>query len=68
MTFRQMREAAKLTQEQLALAAGIDQTTVSQIETGKVRSPQYATVSSLAKALGAATDDVAAAIAESAAA
>ena len=63
MNFRQMREAAGFTQEALATLTGLDQTTVSQIETGKVRSPQYSTVSRLAKALGTTTDDVAAAIA-----
>ena len=59
MNFKQLREAAKLTQEALAELADVDQTTVSQIETGKVRSPQYSTVAKLAKALGTSTDEVA---------
>lgn len=62
MNFRQLREAAALTQEALADLAEVDQTTISQIETGKVRSPQYATVARLAKALGKSTDEVAVAI------
>lgn len=68
MNFRQLREAAGFTQETLAGLAAIDQTTVSQIETGKVKSPQYVTVSKLAKALGVTTDAVAEAIAETEAA
>lgn len=62
MTFQEMRESSGLTQEMLAERASVDQTTVSQIETGKVRSPRYATVSRLAQALGRTTDEVAAAI------
>lgn len=63
MNFREMRDAAGLTQEVLAARADVDQTTVSQIETGKVRRPQYDTVSRLAQALGVTTDQLAAAIA-----
>jgi transcriptional regulator with XRE-family HTH domain len=52
MTFKQLRERAKLSQGQLADAAGVDQTTISQIELGKVRDPRYGTVSALAEVLG----------------
>lgn len=62
MTFKQLREAAGYTQERLAEVADVQQTTVSQIELGKVRSPQYATVAKLAKALSMTTDAVAEAI------
>lgn len=68
MNLRQMREAAGFTQETVASLTGLDQTTISQIETGKVKSPQYSTVSKLAKAYGKTTDEVAAAIADSEAA
>jgi transcriptional regulator with XRE-family HTH domain len=63
MTFKAMREAAGLTQVALAERAKLDQTTVSQIETGKIKSPQFATVAKLAKALGKTVEEVAAAIA-----
>lgn len=63
MNLRQMRESAGFTQEAIAALTGLDQTTVSQIETGKVKNPQYSTVSKLAKALGTTTDEIAAAIA-----
>lgn len=64
MTFKGLRDRAKLTQEQLSDASGIHQATISQIETGKIRSPQYATVKALAVALHATTDAVADAISE----
>lgn len=52
MTFKELREKAQLSQGQLAAAAGVDQTTVSQIELGKVRDPRYGTISALAEVLG----------------
>jgi transcriptional regulator with XRE-family HTH domain len=68
VTFKQLRERAQLTQEALADVSGVHQTTVSQIETGKIRSPQYATVAALAKALNTTPEVVANAISESEAA
>lgn len=59
MTFRELRERAELSQAQLAEAAGVDQTTISQIELGKVRDPRYGTVKALAKALGTTPDNLA---------
>ena len=55
MTFRELRDKAQLSQAQLAAAAGVDQTTISQIETGKVTDPRYGTVSALAEILGTTT-------------
>lgn len=52
MTFKQLRDKAKLSQAELAAAAAVDQTTISQIELGKVRDPRYSTVESLAVPLG----------------
>jgi transcriptional regulator with XRE-family HTH domain len=63
MTFRELRDKARLSQAQLAAAAGVDQTTISQIETGKVRDPRYGTVSALAEVLGTTTSVLAAVIA-----
>ena len=48
---REVREAAGLTQLQLAAASGLTHEAISNLETGK-RSPLAATVSALAQALG----------------
>lgn len=64
MTFRDLREQAELTQAQLAERAGVEQTTISQLELGKVRNPKYGTVEALALALGKDVREVAAAIAK----
>lgn len=68
MTLKQLRENAKLTQEQLADSSGVHQTTISQLETGRIKNTQYATVAALAAALATTPDVVAGAIAESQAA
>jgi transcriptional regulator with XRE-family HTH domain len=68
MTLRQLREDKGLTQEELAAAAGCEQTTISQLECGKVRDPRYSTVAALAKVLKTSTSIVMASIAESEAA
>lgn len=47
---RQLREAAGLTQAQLAAAAGVRQATVSDLENGK-QTPTVSTLSDLAEAL-----------------
>jgi transcriptional regulator with XRE-family HTH domain len=51
-TVRQARERAKMTQVELAEASGLDQTTISDFETGRNTNPRLKTVRALAKALG----------------
>ena len=48
---RRLREAAGLTQEELALRAGLTPNAVSDLERGKTRRPHPHTVRSLADAL-----------------
>ncbi len=48
---RRLRHAARLSQEQLGLEAGIQRNFVSLIETGQTR-PTITTISKLARALG----------------
>jgi transcriptional regulator with XRE-family HTH domain len=66
MTFRQLREQAGLTQYRLAKLTSVEQTTISQIELGKVRDPRWSTISALADALNVSPASVAKAIAETA--
>ena len=54
---RRLRESQRMTQEELAKAAGIGRVTLVRIENGD-RSPRYATLMTLAKALGHATADL----------
>lgn len=51
MTLREVRQAKKLTQEQLAELSGVDQTTISSLEVGRIQSPAWDTVCLLARAL-----------------
>ena len=51
MNFRQLRESAGLTQLRLSQLSNVEQTTISQIELGKVRDPRWSTISALAVAL-----------------
>jgi transcriptional regulator with XRE-family HTH domain len=51
MTLRAARLKAKLTQEELAEKSGVEQATISNLETGRVQSPQWDTVARLAEAL-----------------
>jgi transcriptional regulator with XRE-family HTH domain len=62
MNFRQLREQAGLTQYRLAQVSGVEQTTISQLELGKVRDPRWSTIHALAVALGASPGTVAKAI------
>lgn len=62
MTLRDLRRRKKLSQKALAAAAGCEQTTISQIELGKVRDPRYSTVVAIARVLGTTPGVVAAAI------
>jgi transcriptional regulator with XRE-family HTH domain len=62
MNFRQLRERARLSQYRLALLSDVEQTTISQLELGKVRDPRWSTISALAAALNATPAAVAKAI------
>lgn len=64
MNFRALREHAGITQYRLAKLSGVEQTTISQLELGKVRDPRWSTISALATALNASPGTVAKAIAE----
>jgi transcriptional regulator with XRE-family HTH domain len=66
MNFRQLREKAGLTQYRLAKVTGVEQTTISQLELGKVRDPRWSTISALAAALDATPGTVAKAIEQTA--
>jgi transcriptional regulator with XRE-family HTH domain len=64
MNFRQLREHARITQYRLAKVSGVEQTTISQLELGKVRDPRWSTISALADALNTTPGTVARAIAQ----
>jgi transcriptional regulator with XRE-family HTH domain len=66
MNFRELRERARLTQYRLAQLSGVEQTTISQLELGKVRDPRWSTISALAVALNASPGTVAKAIGQTA--
>ena len=51
-----------MTQYRLAQVSGVEQTTISQLELGKVRDPRWSTISALASALDASPSTVAKAI------
>lgn len=51
MNLKEARIRRGLTQEQLQTASGIDQTTISGIETGRTKKPSWDVVARLAKAL-----------------
>ena len=52
MTLREARRHAGLTQDQLAARSGIDQSTISDLETGRNTDPRLSTLTRLAEALG----------------
>lgn len=62
MTLRELRESRKLTQAELADQSGCEQTTISQLELGKVRDPRYSTIEAIAGVLNTTPAVVAAAI------
>ncbi len=66
MNFRQLREHARVTQYRLAQISGVEQTTISQLELGKVRDPRWSTISALAIALNTTPGTVARAITQTA--
>jgi transcriptional regulator with XRE-family HTH domain len=55
--FRERRESAGITQERLAVLAGVGIATVRKIETGVVVEPGYLTVIALMGALGISPDE-----------
>lgn len=55
---QKMRERRKMTQEDLSLASGIKQQTISAIESGKNKHPRIDTLFALAKALRCTVDDL----------
>jgi transcriptional regulator with XRE-family HTH domain len=58
MSLRGMREAAGLSQEQLAARADLSQTLISQLELGKIPNPGTRTLRQIADALGVPLHDV----------
>lgn len=52
MNLRTARRLKDITQAQLAEMAGVDQTTISDIERGRNKNPSWETVCRIAKALG----------------
>ena len=52
------RRRLGLTQDELAARSGIDQTTISSLETGRKRQPRFDTVLRLAKALNVAPEQL----------
>lgn len=51
-TVREARQRKRMTQDDLAEASGLDQTTISDLETGRNTNPRLDTIRRLAKALG----------------
>jgi transcriptional regulator with XRE-family HTH domain len=58
MTLREARLQRRMTQEDLAAKSGVEQTTISNIETGRVQSPSWDTVAKLSAALGYQPHDI----------
>ena len=56
---RELRKAAGLTQMDLASAAGVTLSAITQMEAGKIGSPRFDTIKALARALGCTLDDLA---------
>ncbi len=55
---QKMREKRKMTQEDLSLASGIKQQTISAIESRRNKHPRVDTLYALAKALRCTVDDL----------
>ena len=58
MSLKDIRLQAELTQEELAERSGVNQTTISAIERGQIKSPTYDTVVRLARSLGVPVDEL----------
>jgi transcriptional regulator with XRE-family HTH domain len=57
-TIKDIREKQGLTQVQLAEKSGIKQNTISDLETGNIKSPSLDTAVKLARALGVAIEEL----------
>lgn len=57
---KELRAAAGLTQQALAVKAGLSISAVIHIEAGRIPDPRVSTLKALAKALGCRMDDLAA--------
>jgi transcriptional regulator with XRE-family HTH domain len=55
---KKLRAAKDWTQQDLAMAAGIAMSAVTQMETGKIKNPRLNTLKALAGALGCSLDDL----------
>jgi transcriptional regulator with XRE-family HTH domain len=62
---KRLREAAGLTQQELAARAGLSISAVTQTEGGQKKDPRLSTVIALAKVLGVTLDELAGGLAES---
>jgi transcriptional regulator with XRE-family HTH domain len=56
---KDLREAAKMTQQDLAVKAGLNAGVLASIEQGKTNDPRASTLRALAKALGVSIDRLA---------
>ena len=61
-SLRDLREAAKLTQDELCLKSGVSQGVISQIERGDKSNPTLDTMQKLAEALGTDIATIASAV------
>jgi transcriptional regulator with XRE-family HTH domain len=55
---RELREKAKLTQQQLAVQSGLSISIVQQLEQGQSTEPRLTTIKKLARALGVSSDEL----------
>lgn len=55
---KDLRSKLSITQEELAIKAGIPYTTLSKIESGQVKNPTISTLKKIADALSVAVDDL----------
>jgi transcriptional regulator with XRE-family HTH domain len=57
--FKQLREAAGMSQEKLARKAGVSTSLIVQLESGRIDDPRVSTLRRVAEALGLRLEDVA---------
>ena len=55
---KKLRQKNKLTQEKLAIKAGVPYTTLTKIESGVIKRPAVQTMAKIAKALGVTLDNL----------